>query len=80
MDEQQRAIADRTMAQFGGLKQPTDTERLISRIDADIRKMQEFRAYVLGESAPSAAAVAEPKVRKKRTSKKGLPENKQETA
>ena len=53
----------------------SETERLVARIDADIRKLQEWRAYVLGQSPMHPADDNAPPVRRKRgpKPKKGLP-------
>lgn len=71
MDQRQSAEA---MAQFGSTTL-TEKEILVRRIDADIRKLQEWRAYVLGDSA-TATEPAASKVRKARglgKKKAGLP-------
>lgn len=70
--DQREAEENYRMAQLAGaVRQPTDTERLVARIDADIRKLQEWRAHVLG-NAPVSADPTALKVRKPRK-KKGLP-------
>jgi hypothetical protein len=51
----------------------SETLRLVDRIDADIRKMQEWRAYVLGESMTHPTDAPKPKRGRKPRSKPGLP-------
>lgn len=68
MDQRQ---AGEAMAQFGNTAL-TEKEILVRRIDADIRKLQEWRAYVLGDSA-TASEPAPAKVRKPQKKKTGLP-------
>lgn len=53
----------------------TETDRLVARIDADIRKLQEWRAYVLGQSGVPAYTDfdAAPKKPRKPRRKRGMP-------
>lgn len=61
------------IAQLGQVRPTTDTERLVARIDADIAKLQEWRAYVFGQSPVTQTETPKPKRGRKPKRAPGLP-------